>query len=564
MLATAGAVYYALHNRNPAGTPFTAMQLSRLTQRGNVTDEAISGDGKFVAYIAADGEQPSIWIKQLAANSDLRMAPSVPGGDRALTFSPDGNYLYFVRQVDDSDTLYQLPILGGEPKRILAGVDSPISFAPEGDRFAFLRFDPIRGEASLMIANRDGSAVHPIAVRRRPAYFERRGLAWSPDGRMIACFAGRARFFTPEAFQLVAIRVADGHETTLTGQTWATAGSVVWMNDGRSLVVSASEQLNDWFQIWQLTFPSGAARRVTNDLGSYARLSITADGKTLAALQIDNVAGVWVVPAENSPAVPVSSLGLHGLDTVAWGPSGDVLFSEKSTDASNIWDLAPRGQAPRQLSAGPGYKHEQAVTPNGRYILYNGSGKIWRMDADGTNPRQLTDGAHDVHPTPSPDGRWVVYASFTEWSPGIGGKPSIWKVPIDGGIAVQITQQASSFPQVSPDGKLLAFADFPGDNPRFEPSRIRVMLFAGGTPVATFAIPGQVAKWAPDSKALLFRKSEHGVGNIWRQALRGGPPSEVTNFAAEEVSDFDVSRDGRLAVVRGRSLSDVVLIRNVQ
>ncbi len=35
--------------------------------------------------------------------------------------------------------LYQVPSLGGTPRRILADVDSPISFSPDGKRFSFVR-----------------------------------------------------------------------------------------------------------------------------------------------------------------------------------------------------------------------------------------------------------------------------------------------------------------------------------------------------------------------------------------------------------------------------------------
>jgi Tol biopolymer transport system component len=69
-------------------------------------------------------------------------------------------------------------------------------------------------------------------------------------------------------------------------------------------------------------------------------------------------------------------------------------------------------------------------------------------------------------------------------------------------------------------------------------------------------------QWAPDGKSLIYYKSRDGVGNVWRQPLSGSPSTQLTNFAAEEIFDLAVSRDGHLAISRGRSLSDVVLIRN--
>jgi len=88
------------------------------------------------------------------------------------------------------------------------------------------------------------------------------------------------------------------------------------------------------------------------------------------------------------------------------------------------------------------------------------------------------------------------------------------------------------------------------------------MPFEGGPPLRTFEIPPQEVQWAPDGKSLVYRKSDRGVGNIWRQPIDGEPPAQLTNFAAEEIFDCALSRDGQLAISRGRSLSDVVLIRN--
>jgi Tol biopolymer transport system component len=456
-----------------------------------------------------------------------------------------------------------LPILGGEPRKVLDGVDSAIAFAPGGKQFAFLRLDALHGEAALTVANQDGSGAHPIAVRRRPAYFAPHGLAWSPDGQAIACFAGSASFFTPEAFKVVTVRVADGREQPLTRQGWVFSGAIAWSGDGRSLVLSASNQLYDNFQIWQAAYPSGETRRVTNDLGNYTHLGITADGQTMSAVATDTSTAIWSARLANSAgAVLVSSPGLRGIGTLAWSPQGHIVYSQMANDSRNIWTLGLNGGPSAPLTAGAGYKEEMSATRDGQYFLYTSSGKIWRMDADGGRPRQLTHGALDVHPCASADGRWVIYASFPEWSPGIGGTPTLWKVPIDGGEPIRIIDRASSLPQVSPDGTLIAYVRLVEDQLTTRPSGIDVMPFDGGPPLRAFDIPPQQVQWAPDGKSLIYRKSDRGVGNLWRQPIDGGPAAQLTSFTAEEIFDFALSREGQLAISRGRSLSDVVLIRN--
>ena len=561
--AIAAALYLAM-GRNQRAAPFNSMQMSRMTTRGNVADAAISADGRFVAYFADDGDGESLWMNQLATNSDLKMTGPEAGRHSALTFSPDGNYIYYTRRAADaSSALYQMPILGGEPRKVLSGVDSAIAFSPGGKQFAYLRMDGLSGEAALTIAKQDGSGAHAIATRRRPAYFAPHGLAWSPDGQTIACFGGNASFFTPDAFKVIAVRVADGREMQLTHQGWIFSGALAWTGDGRSLILSASNQLFDNFQIWQAGYPNGETRRVTNDLGSYTYLGITSDGQTLAAVGTDTSTGIWSAPAANpARAVLASAPGLRGVGTVAWSGQGRIVYSQIANESRNIWTLGLNGGPAVPLTTGGGYKEEMSATPDGRYLLYTASGKIWRMDADGGRARQLTHGALDVHPCASADGRWVVYGSFLQWSPGIGGKPTLWKAPIDGGEPVQITDRASSLPRVSPDGLRIAYVSFRDDRSVSSPTGIAVMPFEGGAPLRNLDIPPQLVQWSADGKSLFYRKSVGGVGNLWRQPIDGGLPTQVTSFTADEIFDFAVSRDGQLAMTRGRSLSDVVLIRN--
>jgi len=551
------AAYLTSRSREIA--PFNSMQMTRMTARGDVADVAISSDGKLVAYVLDDGSRQSLWLTQPAINSNQLRAGPVAGLIASPVFTRDDSYLYYLlRDPGSFSVLYRVPILGGEPQPVFEGSGSAVTLSPDGKQFAFVRIDPQRGEAAIRIANVDGSGAHDLAVRRRPAYFARTGLAWSPDGNTIACFAGNSSFYTPEAFRILTIDVKDGGERFLTAQSWAVFGHLAWLGDGRGLVADTSEDFDNGFQIWLASYPGGEVRRVTNDLGNYTNVGVSADGRTLVAVATERSGGIWVAPGTN-PAEPTlaSPPGIRGLGTIAWDPRGGILYSVSTGDARNIWRLGPNGGPPRQITNGAGFKDEMTATPDGRYILYSSAGKIWRINPEGDQPLQLTHGALDVHPSPTPDSRWVLYGSFPQWSPAIGGKPTVWKVPIDGGEPLQLTEMASSMPRVSPDGKMMAYLI---DNPGRRPLGVAVGPIDGRAPQRTFDIPE--AQWSADGKSLYYAKSEHGIGNIWRQPIAGGPPVKVTNFAADEIPSFAVSHDGRLAIERRNSSSDVVLIRN--
>jgi len=89
----------------------------------------------------------------------------------------------------------------------------------------------------------------------------------------------------------------------------------------------------------------------------------------------------------------------------------------------------------------------------------------------------------------------------------------------------------------------------------------------GGQPAKVFPLPASgdgPFPWSPDGRAISFVNSVKGVGNIWEQAVEGGPSKAVTHFTSERIFWFDLSRDGRLALSRGRTQIDAVLIKNFQ
>ncbi len=565
VLLTAWGIYSALH-RSHAMLPFGSMKISRLTSGGEVADAAISPDAKYAAFFLRENQGQSLWIRQLSAPGTVRIIAPEPGAHFSLTFSPDGSYLYYVRTgVDGLGTLYRMPALGGDAIKLLPGITGPVSFSPDGKQFAFVRVDPAHWEAALMIANQDGSGLRPIARRRRPSYFSILGVGWSRDGDSIFCLGGDAANYVSQAFRLLEVRVTDGKEKVVSPHGWAWAGPIVSAPDGESLLVSAGERAEDAHQIWRVLLSSGEVSRVTNDLSNYATLSLTNDGRTLASVQTVRPAEIWLAQAGNlERPVPLGTGDIPHLNSLAWTPDGKIAYSARLGDDISLFSLEPGAYPPRQLTAGKGDKAELAITSDGSYVVYQSEGKIWRMDRDGTNVRQLTRGAHDVHPQPFPGGQSIIYASFANWSPSIGGKPTLWSVPISGGEPKQLSDVAASLPQISPDGKLIAAAYFPGEDPRYSPHSIAVFKASGGNPVKIFSRPASASDflyWAPGGEGLDYVVTTNGIGNIWRQPLGGGTPVQITHYDAYGLFDFAWSRAGRqLALARGNTMSDVVLI----
>ncbi len=553
----------AIHRRI-VPLPFDSMEMTRLTLPGPVTDAAIAPDGKNVAYLLQGSEAPSVWIRPLSSTVDKRMATLEPGNYQDVIYSPDGAYLYYVQTTNLAGTLYRIRSTGGRAEKVLSNVTGRISFSPGGRRIAFIRLDMTHWEESLIVANSDGNNERELATRRRPYYYSRSGVAWARDGNSVFCLAGREPFYTANAYHIVQVALSNGRETPVAGRTWAQAGSLVSSVDGRMLIIGASEHSDEELQLWRVSYPEGHVTRITRDLSNYAKLSLTANSQTLLAIRRERTEDLWTLPADNSEAArQISSGDIPGLNSATWTPKGDIVYSASTGQFLNLWKMNAAGENLNQLSRASADQTEVAATPDGRYLLYHAGGKVWRMNADGSEPRQLTTGNLDVHPVPSPDSRWVVYASFQGWSPGIGGKPMIWKVPIQGGEPIQVTNDTNSIPAVSPDGKLIACAYFIFDKPQ-STAKIGVYPFEGGPAVKVFDRPdGSDDKvyWSADGKSLEYIVSRGDVSNIWRQPLQGGEPAPITHFQTDRLFFLSPRPSSkRLLLGRGKELTELVLI----
>jgi len=559
-------IYRGVMQSRPA--PFDSMKLSLLPTSGLAADAAISPDGKSVAYVLEGARGKSIWLRRLGTSGDRQILAPVAENRWRLTFSTSGAEVYYRQgNADWTGDLYRLPIAGGAPVRVVQNIAGSVAFSHDGRRVAFIRLYTGRWEASLIVANADGGAERVVTTRRRPQYYSMSGLAWSPDDRSIVCLGGNSPFYGQHAFQLVEIPVDGGKERAITAGGWASPGSILWTADGRSLIVDGG-RAEDSGQVWRVSYPDGQIQRITNDLGDYLKLTQTADSKTLLAVRREQTADLWLTPGSGEgQAVQIPTSDLHKLASAIWVSGEQIVFSALAGNARNIWTMDAQGGNRKQLTTGESDQTEIAVSRDGRYLAYLSEGHIWRVNVDGSGARQLTHGALDVHPAFSPDGRWVVYASFSGWSPGIGGQPMLWKIPVDGGAAVNQTMDNTSVPDVSPDGELIACAFYRYDRPDQSPA-IAIYPFSGGTLSKHFDRPpgaNDRVYWTADGAAIDYVVTTGGVSNVWRQPLDGSPPAPITGFRTGRIFFSALSPDRKMLMLgRGQEANDLVLLSDIQ
>src|SRR5467141_1553382 len=188
VLTTAGfGLYSLLHRTSP--TYFQNFTITQVTNSGKAALTAISPDGRYVLTVINNKGLQSLWLRNLPTSSDTQVIPPSPASYKSLTFSPDGNYLYFIKAVDATNTtfdIYRAPVLGGTAQTVARGIYSDITFSPDGHRVAFARSNaPEPGKYALITINLDGTDEKVLRVAA-PASDAPSSVAWSPDGKQLA------------------------------------------------------------------------------------------------------------------------------------------------------------------------------------------------------------------------------------------------------------------------------------------------------------------------------------------------------------------------------------------
>jgi serine/threonine protein kinase/Tol biopolymer transport system component len=551
VVGIAGYVGYTVLTR-PVSPNQQDMRITRLTDSGKAALVAIAPDGRYIVYALVDGEKQSLWMRNVATKSDVQVMQPDAASFGGLTFSPDGDYIYFTRSDKTSPAyadLYAMPVLGGSSRQVLRDVDSPVSFSPDGKQFTFMRGVLERDVIEVRIANVDGSNDHLLVSLPAVLAFINGG-AWSPDGKIIAVPFMRSG--EQGRWTLDAIRVGDGSvKEVFSGLDGL--GRPAWMPDGSALVMNIS---GDSSHFWLIPFPSGEKRRLTNDLSDYREiLDLTHDGKMLVTIENRQISHIFVLPGGRTAQAREISFGETFDYPVVPGPAGKLLIHNIPT---GVVLMNVDGSQRTQMY--PGHRTAFAVSSCGnRYLVFSSiednKPQLMRTDADGANPVKLIDGV--LHSECSPDGQWVLYVSASGHE--------LYRIPIEGGAPTLI----GNFPigvagaTFSPDGKWIAYVYIeagPVPTPK-----ISVIPVDGGPSVHVFGLPvgGEELRWSPDQKGIQFLVTKNGASNVWEQPLSGGAPHPITNFSSGRIFGFAWTRDGKqLLLAKGGVTTDVVLISN--
>jgi eukaryotic-like serine/threonine-protein kinase len=576
--AAAYSIYAFLSRAKPVA--FENFSVNKVTDTGKAALAAISRDGKYIVNVEDDNGQQSLWLRNVPtpvkwqyqlANSNTQIIPPGPFSYLGVQFSPEGDYVYFVRREagQSQNELYRAPVLGGTPQKLLTGASSDITFSPDGQNFAYATANkPDPGKFRLVVHSLITGDENDLVTGTLDKFLAQ--PAWSPDGKAIVCVVRQP---TPDSLSgLVAINPLTGKQTLL----YVDNGYLerpTWLPDGSGLLALLRDKETNYLsnQIVEISVPAGTLHRITHDLNDYSDLRLTADGHTLATVLGQTNYDLFLASASQlstGQAEQITSGAYSGGATIflmgfAWTPAGEMILPHSAS--LDLFNLDSHHRTPLTALERSVLVFEPSVCPNGRYVVFvvagatgSVSSTIWRMDMDGSNPKQLSDGRLDQRCLCSPDSHSVYYADFANGN-------QLRRVAIEGGKSQRVTELSVStgFFDISPDGTLAAFATTTSGSS----SQMMLALVPIDSPqnkklAPLQRVPDGPTRFTHDGKAVLYPFRDKIAANLWLQPLDGSPGKQVTNFKSELIGDFRWSFDGsKLALLRGHTQSDVVLIR---
>ena len=566
-------IYFFVVNAKRAA-PFADFSITPVTHNGKTVAAAISPDAKYLLSVLDDQGKQSMWLRHVPTNSDAEVIPPADAFYMQLAFSPDGNYFYYLEATDKTlhnFSLLRAPVLGGASQLIARHVDSAITFSPDGERIAFMRANvPQIGKFQVLVASSEGGNERALSEGLLPA--APRSVSWSPDGKLIASVFSRStdvlsaiQFQDPESGKVRANRTFD--------KLWF--DDLTWLRDGHGLLVTFRPFL-PILATSQIGYLSGLAdrfRAVTNDPNSYATLTVSADGKTATSVEQKSSQTMYLLPSAGSAETSPKPALAQRKESFLFGfaANGDLLFD----DGANLLQVSTDGTRRTTVLRAPesGGVTRAVGCADGHYILIEvtgtggtGTSSIWRFNADGSNPKQLTHGGQDIAPLCPRHGKWAYYADWITYRimrvPVEGGSPEI----VPGTLIPNITYGGKGL-AISTDDKQMALLAGLDDHGTHIEKVVIVPLDAGPKPSVQFVNLDPRAssnpQFAPDGKALVYPILQNSTENLWLQPLDGSPGRQITNFQADGIQYFLFSPDGKsLGVFRSHGESDAVLLRD--
>ncbi len=420
--------------------------------------------------------------------------------------------------------------------------------------------------------------------------------SFSPDARTIAFTSTRGG-----SMNVWVKDTADGDPVQITKDS-DTSKNPVWSPDGGDVAYFSTK--GEQAAIWRIPRLGGSPQLVTEvlDRGTQVRLWAKSE-----KIYYEASGELFAADAKTKSTVKITDFSAQGIKPRSLHIAPDeqhIAFTSAEDKNSVIWLANASGQTPKKLFESPRQIKNVVWHADSERILFSsivdGTFQIFVTDTSGSVPRQLTNSENDclvldvssngsrilygtakeesdlwgvgvsdrkefsvataidseLWPDVSPDGTKIVYESVKNLSQGNRVlNARLLTQAISGGGATQIAADGT-LPKYSPDGKLLAFAQFKDDNAaifavRTAGGEVKQVSNTGVSSIGFTVLPYNRVQandfsWSPDSQRIAYVSAEGGRSNIWIGNADGsGTVALTANDTDDSLHSPTWSADGK-------------------
>ncbi len=533
-----------IHTRSISRIPDPLGELSYtpLTGEGKTQGSCISPDGKYLAYVLDEDGQHSLRLKQITTGHESVILPRDRHPIQTPVFSPDGQFVFLAMKLASSHRseydLYRVSMLGGTPQRVVTNaIGRRIDCSPDGSRLVFKR--TVGDSLHIITAAVDGSDERLLATQTRDITVPC-CLAWSSDGDEIY---STARDSITGFLSISAYSAIEGSCREVAGGDWQAILDLSRLGSKEELLVVGLPSGDEYelnLNLWILRKGAEKPKNLTNDITNYRQASSDTAGNQIALSYYAFKRVLRVVPLESPELYEDISTDIVSNSRVIWSSPGILLANQRVGSRVGLVYLDLVERIARQVVTDVDYIVGMALSPDRTRLVYTSFAgiefKLWIAESDGGSPRLLTGGGGiERYPLFTPDGASVIYAN----QEAVDRPFFLKRIDIDDGSIEQISDIPGRIPCISPDGRQLValFQDQETGNER--PATIPV---EGGTPQflslpANFTILG----WNPQGDGFLGPLHDGPVPQVWNVPLKGGEPTQLTDFPPNHRSIVDLN-----------------------
>lgn len=525
---------------------------------------SFSPDGNQLAFDQSGEQNSGIYITFTDGEKSLRLTNNP--GDCCPAWSPDGQRIAFSRYSDSGLAIYVISPLGGTERRLYQESanfrwNNPgyLDWSPDAKFLAFSDWQENEEHASITLLSMADSTTRRLTTPPDQAFDY--GASFSPDGSQVAFIR---RSGAGVASDVYLVPASGGEPRRLTFDNAATEGTPAWTADGRDIIFSSIR--SGLSTLWRISVSGGRPRAIAGVGAISCCPSISRKGNQLVYQNSVSNYGLWRVDlkdqthAQHIPSLLISAQG-HNLRPDFSPDGSNIAFESDRSGYSEIWTCDSNGSSCGQLTLLHGVAGTARWSPDGNHIAFEftlgGHTQIYVVDMPGGRPHLVPTlpGADNLAPSWSRDGEWIYFTSDY-----VGGRFDLWKVRLQGGAPVRVTNDGGVYGVESYDRRFLYYS-------KLEAPGVWKRLLNGGEETRILDRSGSLDwyDWALVRNGIYFLDTAaKPKETIEFLNLESGKIATV--FSPDKPIDWGVivSHDGRYIVYAQNDLSQssLVLMKN--